>query len=173
MSCLFCVLKIAEIENSLPVPSKSFRPFQTLSTRCQQLSPWVRNASSWAPPRLCLPCESWGEVMKLVEVVFILCSNRPEWELRSTSWKPQLEDLQVCYLRFTLNIKVWIIIQILRSQNQSPKSFLGKSWSRMWATRFIQIRQSFHGQIPLMKVTSTSNAATGRYLAPIVERCKL
>ena len=44
--------------------------------------------------------------MKLVEVVFILCSNRPEWELRSTSWKPQLEDLQVCYLRFTLNIKV-------------------------------------------------------------------
>ena len=153
------------------MPSKSFSPFQTLNTRCQRLSPWMQNASSWAPA---LPAsESWGEVMKLVEVVFILCSNRPEWELRSTSWKPQLEDLQVCYLRFTLNIKVWIIIQILRSQNQSPKSFLGKSWSRMWATRFIQIRQSFHGQIPLMRVTSTSNAATGRYLAPIVERCKL
>ena len=28
-------------------------------------------------------------------------------------------------------------------------------------------------QVPLMWVTSTSNAFTGRYLAPIVERCKL
>ena len=154
------------------MPSKSFSPFQTWNTRCQQLSPWMQNASSWAPA---LPAMSpvRGEVMKLVEVVFILCSNRPEWELTIHKLGPQLEDLQVCYLRFTLNIKVWIIIQILRSQNQSPKSFLGKSRSQMWATRFIQIRQSFHGQIPLMRVTSTSNAATGRYLAPIVERCKL
>ena len=141
---------------------------------------WIQDASSWAPeckmpavePQLCLLWVlrwSYETSWSCIYTVF-----QQAW-MRATIHKlgPQLEDLQVCFLRFTLNIKVWIIIQILRSQNQSPKSFLGKSWSRMWATRFIQIRQSFHGQIPLMRVTSTSNAATGRYLAPIVERCKL
>ena len=39
MSCLFCVLKIAEIENLWPVPSESFNPFQTLNTNASRLSP--------------------------------------------------------------------------------------------------------------------------------------
>ena len=51
-----------------------------------------------------------------------------------------------------------------------------------WSLRFLkrgpqdnQISLTFHHQVPLMWVTSTSNAFTGRYLAPIVlvERCKL
>ena len=101
MSCLFCVLKIAEIENLGPVPSESFSPFQTSNRKCQQVE-----------PQLCLPHESSGEIMIQVdEVVIILCSNRPSRIVKNKSYDPQagshrLEDLQVCLLRFTSNIKV-------------------------------------------------------------------
>ena len=46
-----------------------------------------------------------------VEVVIIRCSNRPSRIVKNKSYDPQagshrLEDLQVCLLRFTSNIKV-------------------------------------------------------------------